>query len=236
MSYVIEVPPSREFIRFIAVDSGFTEITYLGFRIAVINVALLMNVDGKGHVINKFDALLGISSEELERIALDMEAQYALEYSRSFPVDIVLLDGGALMGGRNYVSRFSTPLLAHVKDVKGNRYSQGGIADDEFRNYVNRALQIMEEPLVMHMIMETHRARNKSVNALITKPYVVGRVGDKEVYGFYVQYLPETLPIYTEYIGDSSMIGHVVSRVAPLSTMPRLGYQPHYTSLIGLLR
>ncbi|ADN50566.1 DNA double-strand break repair nuclease NurA [Vulcanisaeta distributa] len=221
MSYVIEVAPSREFTRFIAVDSGFTEITYLGFRIAVINVALLMNVDGKGHVINRFDALLGISSEELERIALDMEAQYALEYSRSFPVDIVLLDG-ALMG-RNYVNRFSTPLLAHVKDVKGDRYSQG-IADDEFRNYVNRALQIMEEPLVMHMIMETYRARNRSINALVTKPYVVGRVGDKEVYGFYVQYLPETLPIYTEYVGDPGVIRQVVSRIAPLSTMPRLGY------------
>ncbi|WP_243677854.1 single-stranded DNA endonuclease [Vulcanisaeta distributa] len=213
MDYVIEVAPNREFTRFIAVDSGFTEITYLGFRIAVINVALLMNVDGKGHVINRFDALLGISSEELERMALDMEAQYALEYSRSFPVDIVLLDGALI--GRNYVNRFTIPILAHAKDVKVNRYSQG-ITNDEFRNYVDRALQIMEEPLVMHMIMETYRARNKSVNALITKPYVVGKVGDNEVYGFYVQYLPATLPIYTEYMGEPGMIRHVISRIAPI--------------------
>ncbi|WP_243670950.1 single-stranded DNA endonuclease [Vulcanisaeta sp. JCM 16161] len=233
MNYVIEIAPNREFTRFIAVDSGFTEIAYLGFRISVINVALLMNIDGKGHVINRFDALLGISSEELERMALDMEVQYALEYSRSFPVDIVLLDGALI--GRNYVNRFTIPLLAHVKDIKVNRYSQG-ITSNEFRNYVNRALQIMEEPLVMHMIMETYRARNKSVNALITKPYVVGKVGDREVYGFYVQYLPATLPIYTEYMGDPDMIQRVISRLVPLSTMPRLGYQLRFTSLIGLLR
>ncbi len=78
--------------------------------------------------------------------------------------------------------------------------------------------------MVMHMIMETYRARNRSINTLITKPYVVGRVGDKEVYGFYVQYLPETLPIYTEYVGDPGVIRQVISRVTPLSTMPRLGY------------
>ncbi len=155
-------------------------------------------------------------------MALDMEAQYALEYLRLFPVDVVLLDG-ALMG-RNYVSKFSVPLIGHVKDVRSNRYSQGGIVDGGFRDYVNKALQVMEEPLVMHMVMETYRARNKSTNALITRPYVVGRVGDREVYGFYVQYLPATLPIYTEYVGEPGMIQHVVSRIAPLSTMPRLGY------------
>ncbi|WP_054856638.1 DNA double-strand break repair nuclease NurA [Vulcanisaeta sp. JCM 16159] len=221
IDHVIEVVPSRDFTKFIAVDSGFTEVTYLGFRIAIINIALLVNTDGKGHIINRFDAILGVSSEELERMALDMEAQYALEYLRLFPVDVVLLDG-ALMG-RNYVSKFSVPLIGHVKDVRSNRYSQG-IVDGGFRDYVNKALQVMEEPLVMHMVMETYRARNKSTNTLITRPYVVGRVSDREVYGFYVQYLPATLPIYTEYVGEPGMIQHVVSRIAPLSTMPRLGY------------
>ena len=221
MNYVIEVTPSREFTRFIAVDSGFTELSYLGFRISIINIALLINVDGRGRVVNRFDALLGISNEELERAALNMEAQYALEYSRSSSVDVVLLDGALI--GRSYVDRFSIPVLAHVKDVKGNRYSQS-ITDIKFRDYVNRALQVMEEPLAMHMVMETYRARYKSTNALITKPYIVGRVGDREVYGFYVQYLPATLPIYTEYMGDPGMIQQVISRMAPLSTMPRLGY------------
>ena len=221
LNYVIEVKPSGGFTRFMAVDSGFTEITYLGFRIAIINVALLVNVDGRGRIMNRFEALLGVSGEELERMALDMEAKYALELMSSLPVDVVLLDGALL--GRNYVDRFTVPVLAHVKDVRGNRYSQG-IADGEFRDYAGRALQVMEEPLAMHAIMETYRARTKSRNALITRPYVVGRVGDRDVYGFYVQYLPATLPIYTEYVGDPGMIGQVISRIAPLSTMPRLGY------------
>ncbi len=221
LNYVIEVEPSEGFTRLIAVDSGFAEITYLGLRVSIINVALLVNVDGKGHVTNRFEALLGVSSDDLERIALDLEAKYALEYSRSFPVDAVLFDGPLV--GRNYVDKFNAPLLAHVKDVRGNRYSQG-ITDSGFSGYVNRALQVMEEPLAMHVVMETYRARSKSVNTLITRPYVVGRIGDREVYGFYVQYLPAALPIYTEYVGDPSMIKQVISRMAPLSTMPRLGY------------
>ncbi|MGC8607728.1 MAG: DNA double-strand break repair nuclease NurA [Vulcanisaeta sp.] len=221
MENIIEVTPNRGFIKFIAVDSGFTEIVYLGFRIAVINIAMLMNTNGKGHILTRFEALLGISSEELERIALDMEVKYALEASRIFPIDVVLLDGALI--GRNYVGKFNVPVLAHIKDVKSNRYSQG-IIDTEFKNYINKALQIMEEPLIMHIIMETYRDRVKNDNALMTKPYVVGKIGDKEVYGFYVQYLPAALPIYTEYIGDPGMIQHVISRIAPLSIMPRLGY------------
>ncbi|WP_243679874.1 single-stranded DNA endonuclease [Vulcanisaeta souniana] len=222
MKYVSEVaPPSKEPVKFIAADSGFTEITYLGFRIAVINVAMIVNTDGKGRILNRFEALLGVSGDELEKMALDMEAKHALDASRSFQINVVLLDGAII--GRNYVSRFSVPVIAHVKDVKSNRYLQG-IVDTEFKNYVSRALQIMEEPLIMHVIMETYRIRNKTSVALMTKPYIVGRVGDRDVYGFYVQYLPATLPIYTEYMGNPSNIQQVISRIVPLSTMPRLGY------------
>ncbi len=221
MKYVSEVAPSREPVKFMAVDSGFTEVTYLGFRIAVINVVMLVNADGKGRILNRFEALLGVSGDELEKMALDMEAKHALDVSSSFPIDVVLLDGAII--GRNHVSRFNVPVLAHVKDVKSNRYLQG-IVDTEFKNYVNRALQIMEEPLIIHVIMETYRTRNKASVALMTKPYIVGRVSERDVYGFYVQYLPATLPIYTEYMGNPSNIQQVISCMIPLSTMPRLGY------------
>ena len=33
-----------------------------------------------------------------------------------------------------------------------------------------------------------------------------------------------SLPIYVEYLGDPSLIKGLISALAPLSTMPRLGY------------
>ncbi|MCG2886008.1 MAG: DNA double-strand break repair nuclease NurA [Vulcanisaeta sp.] len=219
---VIEVSPITKPIRFVAVDSGFAEITYFGFRVSVINVAVLISAGGKGRVLTMFEPILGASGEELERVALDMEVRYALDALRKFHVNLLLLDGAVI--GRHDIDKVDVPVLAHVKDVRINRYSQS-ITEPGFRDYMNKALQVMEEPLIAHVILETYRSSNKtSNNALITKPYVVGKVGGRDVYGFYVQYIPSALPIYVEYLGDPSLIKDLISALAPLSTMPRLGY------------
>ncbi|MGC8544078.1 MAG: DNA double-strand break repair nuclease NurA, partial [Vulcanisaeta sp.] len=82
LDYVMRIPQVRTSLRFAAVDSGFTEIPYLGFRVSVINVAILVNIDGKGRVMTMFEPILGIAGDELERIALNMEVKYALDVIR----------------------------------------------------------------------------------------------------------------------------------------------------------
>ncbi len=221
LDYVMRVPQVRTSLRFAAVDSGFTEIPYLGFRVSVINVAILINIDGKGRVMTMFEPILGIGDEELERIALNMEIKCALDVIRRNPVDLLLLDGAVL--GRDGIGKVGIPVLAHVKDVRSNRYSQS-IVDSSFKNYMLKALQVMEEPLIMHVIMESFRAVNGANDTLISRPYIVGKIGERDVLGFYVQYVPSTLPIYVEYLGDPSLIERVISYLAPLSRVPRLGY------------
>jgi hypothetical protein len=97
---VIEVSPITKPIRFVAVDSGFAEITYFGFRVFVINVAVLISAGGKGRVLTMFEPILGASGEELERVALDMEVRYAIDAIRKFHVNLLLLDG-AVIGRRD---------------------------------------------------------------------------------------------------------------------------------------
>ncbi|MCG2863878.1 MAG: DNA double-strand break repair nuclease NurA [Vulcanisaeta sp.] len=219
LDYVIEVQPGTRPVRFVAVDSGFAEITYFGFRVSIINIALFTNVNNK--VLTVFEPSLGLSSDELERVALDLEVKYAVDAARRFHADLLLLDG-PLINRRN-ADKIDVPTLAHVKDVRVNRYSQS-ITEPTFRDYMNNALQVMEEPLIAHVILEAYRSRTRTRNALITRPYVVGRVGDRDVYGFYVQYAPSALPIYVEYLGDPGIIGNLISALTPLSAMPRLGY------------
>lgn len=221
VNQILEVKPGNKPIRFVAVDSGFAEINYLGFRISVINVATLINSDGVGKLFTMFEPIIGVPSEELERFALNLEVRYALDAIRRFPVDLLLLDGPIL--NRDGADRVGVQTLAHVKDVRSNRYTQS-ITEQNFRDYMERALRVMEEPLAIHILMETRRGLGDVDGALITRPYVIGRLGNREVYGFYVQYVQSTLPIYVEYLGDLSNINDIISRLTPLSKTPRLGY------------
>jgi len=96
-----------------------------------------------------------------------MEVRYALDALRKFHINLLLLDGAVI--GRRDIDKVDVPVLAHVKDVRINKYSQS-ITEPGFRDYMNKALQVMEEPLIAHVILETYRSSNKtSNNALITK-------------------------------------------------------------------
>lgn len=216
---VISINPSREPLNLVVVDSGFSDIHYLGFRFFIINVAILLIKDGKSRLSTYFQVNTS-GLDEIEKQALDLELRLGIDIMRKSHVDLLLLDGPLSTRNKGIIGGES--ILAHVKDVEINRYSQS-ITDKEFRQFMLRFLDFIGEPMIIYLLMETYRkSRNDYLSVLMSKPYIVSDEG-LTITGFYVQYMSRTLPIYVEYVGHYDP-SRLIARIAPMAIAPRLGY------------
>ncbi|WP_069806576.1 DNA double-strand break repair nuclease NurA [Vulcanisaeta thermophila] len=219
LSELMAVKPLREPMNLVAVDSGFTEIHYLGLRFTVVNTVTLVVKDGRSRLGMQFN-ITNAGQDEVEDYVLNLELRLGVNAMKLNHADLLLLDGPLSTRDRGLIS--NGPILAHVKDVHGNKYSQA-ITDNDFREFMSESLAFIEEPLIMYLIMEYFRKHhNDNSSVLVSKPFTIWD-SKPTIMGFYVQYTPGVVPIYVEYVGGDDPLKWV-ARVAPLAVVPRLGY------------
>lgn len=187
----------------VAVDSGFSEITYAGARLGLINV-VGMEFRSRERRSLLSPIVLG-KSMELPVEARAAEFEVATQLMESRRDCLVLLDGTIKLStpSERYIRAKSMLLstarssnaivLAHSKDVTINRYTELDI----------------DERMPLFVAMEKNRAVDKYNGVLITAPLILD-----ELSIFYVQYKPHLLPIYVESINPPDL--------SPLTTISKL--------------
>jgi len=181
--------PTRDLNCIVAVDSGFSEITYAGARLGLINV---VGIEFKSRERRMhFSPAVLDKSMELSVEARAAEFEVATQLMESRRDCLVLLDGTIKLStpSERYARAKSMLLstarssnatvLAHSKDVTINRYTELDI----------------DERMPLFIAMEKNRAVDKYHGALATVPLILD-----ELSIFYVQYRPHLLPIYVEAI------------------------------------
>ncbi len=206
-------------IRHVTVDSGFVMLNYLGLRLGIINTALLRCTPNC-----RLDLILRVTpckGDEIERMALNLELETLLKYAASETFDLALLDGP--LRNREIRIGVNTPILAHVKDVRLAKYAES-ITDDRFKHYVTFALDILEEPMVMFILIRRYREIKGCKQVVFTMPYQIRNAFGISIYGLYVQYAPKAPPIYVEYLGDIDELPRILCHAYKLASITRLGY------------